>query len=48
MDFSLSPEINDYRLRVRAFVEQHVMPLEKDPSAFDAHENIQDRGKFVL
>ncbi|MBH1971090.1 acyl-CoA dehydrogenase [Moraxellaceae bacterium AER2_44_116] len=42
MDFSLSPEINDYRLRVRAFVEQHVMPLEKDPTAFDAHENIQE------
>ena len=42
MDFSLSPEINDYRLRVRAFVEQHVMPLEKDPAAFDAHENIQE------
>ena len=42
MDFSLSPEINDYRLRVRAFVEQHVMPLEKDLTAFDAHENIQE------
>jgi acyl-CoA dehydrogenase len=42
MDFSLSPEINDYRLRVRAFVEQHVMPLEKDTTAFDAHENIQE------
>ncbi len=42
MDFSLSPEINDYRLRVRAFVEQHVIPLEKDPTAFDAHENIQE------
>jgi len=42
MDFSLSPEINDYRLRVRGFVEQHVMPLEKDPTAFDAHENIQE------
>lgn len=42
MDFSLSPKINDYRLRVRAFVEQHVMPLEKDPTAFDAHENIQE------
>ena len=42
MDFSLSPEINDYRLRVRDFVEQHVMPLEKDPTAFDAHENIQE------
>ncbi|MDO9176919.1 MAG: acyl-CoA dehydrogenase family protein [Agitococcus sp.] len=42
MDFSLTPEINDYRLRVRTFVEQHVMPLEKDPTAFDAHENIQE------
>lgn len=42
MDFSLSPEINDYRLRVRAFVEQHVMPLEKDLTAFDAHENIHE------
>ena len=42
MDFSLSPEINDYRLRVRAFVKQHVIPLEKDPTAFDAHENIQE------
>ncbi len=42
MDFSLSPEIEDYRLRVRAFVEQHVMPLEKDKSAFDDHENIRE------
>ncbi|GHG88998.1 acyl-CoA dehydrogenase family protein [Comamonas sp. JC664] len=40
MDFSLSPEVEDYRLRVRAFVEQHVLPLEKQPEVFDAHENI--------
>ncbi|MCY1021147.1 acyl-CoA dehydrogenase family protein [Pyxidicoccus sp. MSG2] len=42
MDFSLSPEVEDYRLRVRAFVEQHVLPLEKQPDAFDAHENIRE------
>ncbi|RKH67823.1 acyl-CoA dehydrogenase, partial [Corallococcus llansteffanensis] len=42
MDFSLSPEIEDYRLRVRAFVEQHVLPLETQPDAFDAHENLRE------
>lgn len=40
MDFSLSPEIIDYRDRIRAFVDEHVLPVERDPSAFDAHENI--------
>ena len=42
MDFTLSPEIEDYRLRVRAFVEQQVLPLEKRPDVFDAHENIRE------
>ncbi|MFP2959055.1 acyl-CoA dehydrogenase family protein [Myxococcus sp. 1LA] len=42
MDFSLSPEVEEYRKRVRAFVEQHVLPLEKQPDAFDAHENIRE------
>ena len=42
MDFSLSPEIDDYRRRVRAFVETQVLPLEKQPEAFDAHENIRE------
>ena len=40
MDFSLSPETEDYRTRVRAFVAEHVLPLEIDPGAYDAHENI--------
>jgi acyl-CoA dehydrogenase len=44
MDFALAPEIEDYRRRVRAFVAEHVLPVEADPSAYDAHENIrQDR-----
>ena len=42
MDFALSPEIEDYRRRIAAFVERHVMPLESDPAAWDAHENIAE------
>ncbi|WP_375757620.1 acyl-CoA dehydrogenase family protein [Corallococcus exercitus] len=42
MDFSLSPEIEAYRLRVRDFVATHVLPLEKQPAAFDAHENLRE------
>jgi acyl-CoA dehydrogenase len=40
MDFTLSPEIEDIRLRVRAFVEEHVLPLEADEENFAEHENI--------
>ena len=40
MDFTLSPEIEDIRLRVRAFIEEHVLPLESDPANFADHENI--------
>ncbi len=41
MDFSLPPHIEALRLKVRAFVEAHVMPLEADRANFDAHENIR-------
>ncbi len=40
MDFTLPPEIDDTRRRIRAFVEARIMPLEADPAAYDAHENI--------
>ena len=40
MDFTLPPEIESIRLRVRAFVEEHVLPLEADPENFTEHENI--------
>ncbi|MBT6118170.1 MAG: acyl-CoA dehydrogenase [Rhodospirillaceae bacterium] len=40
MDFTLSPEIDDYRRRVRAFVDEHVMPLEDDPNLRDEHDMI--------
>jgi acyl-CoA dehydrogenase len=42
MDFTLSPEIEKVRLRVRAFVEEHVLPLEADPENFTEHENIPE------
>ncbi len=40
MDFTISPVIVDYRDRIADFVETHLLPLEGDPLAWDAHENI--------
>lgn len=40
MDFTISPKIADFRDRISAFVDQHVLPLEGTPAAWDAHENI--------
>jgi acyl-CoA dehydrogenase len=37
MDFTLPPEIDDLRCRIRAFVGERVIPLESDPGNFDAH-----------
>jgi acyl-CoA dehydrogenase len=42
MDFTLPAEIDDYRMRVRAFVAEHILPLERDRSVADQHENIRD------
>jgi acyl-CoA dehydrogenase len=42
MDFTLTPEIEDIRLRTRAFVEDHVLPLEALRDNYDEHENIRD------
>lgn len=41
MDFTLSPEIDALRRQVRAFVAEHVLPLEHDRANYDAHENIR-------
>ena len=41
MDFSLPPEIEALRLKVRAFVADNVLPLESDRSNYDEHENIR-------
>lgn len=40
MDFNLSPEHEELRLKVRAFIDKDVLPLEKDPANFAEHENI--------
>ncbi|MEJ2374823.1 MAG: acyl-CoA dehydrogenase family protein [Pseudolabrys sp.] len=40
MDFTLSPDIEDLRLRTRAFIAENVLPLEDDPESFSDHENI--------
>ncbi|MCP4419535.1 MAG: acyl-CoA dehydrogenase [Chloroflexi bacterium] len=42
MNFLLSPEIEDVRQRIQDFVEQHILPVEQDPTAYDEHENIAE------
>jgi acyl-CoA dehydrogenase len=41
MDFTLPAQIDDYRRRYRAFVAEHLIPLEQDAGAYDDHENIR-------
>lgn len=41
MDFTLPKEVDDFRRRVRAFVEDRLIPLEKDPATFDEQETIR-------
>jgi acyl-CoA dehydrogenase len=40
MDFSLPPEIESLRARVRELVTSRIIPLESDRANFDEHENI--------
>ncbi len=40
IDFTLSTQVEETRLRIRDFVEKHIIPLESDPEAYDEHENI--------
>ncbi len=40
MDFSLAPEVDAIRRRIRSFVEERLIPLESDPANYDEHENI--------
>ena len=41
MDFALPPEIEALRRRVREFVNEEVVPLERDRSVYDSFENIR-------
>ncbi len=42
MDFTLSPEVEDFRKRIRAFVADHVLAVESDPASYDEGENITE------
>ena len=41
MDFTIPSAVENYRARIAAFVERELIPLEADPHAYDAHENIR-------
>lgn len=41
MDFTLPKSCEDYRLKVKDFVEREILPLEADKSNYDAYENIK-------
>ena len=40
MDFVLPPEVEDYRVRIRRFVDERLIPIEADRANYDEHENI--------
>jgi acyl-CoA dehydrogenase len=42
MDFTLTPRIEDFRTRIAAFVEDHILPVEADRANWDAHGNIAE------
>lgn len=42
MDLTLSSTVEDCRRRVRAFVAEHILPLETDVNSYDHHENIAE------
>ena len=42
IDFSLTPETDAIRLRTKAFVAEHILPLETDRANYDEHENIRN------
>jgi len=42
MDFTLSQRAEEFRARVRAFIDAEVIPLEADRSNYDTHGNIAE------
>ncbi|HEX2518813.1 MAG TPA: acyl-CoA dehydrogenase family protein, partial [Castellaniella sp.] len=40
MDFTLSRTAQDFCARIHQFVTTELIPLEADPQAYDAHENL--------
>lgn len=41
MDYHLPPEVEEVRLRIRSFVDTHLVPIESDRSVHDEHEGVQ-------
>jgi acyl-CoA dehydrogenase len=41
MDFDAGAETTALRERIRAFVAEHVIPLEADSASYDEHQNIR-------
>jgi len=41
MDFSIDPEHDELRLRVREFIDAEVLPLEQNTDSYDQYENIR-------
>jgi len=41
MQFTVSPETEAKRLAIRRFVDERLIPLERDRGSYDAHENIR-------
>lgn len=42
MEFTLPAPIDDVRRRVRAFVDERLIPLEADRANYDEHENVRE------
>ena len=42
MDFQLDSRSEEFRLRIREFVDEHIVPLEQNRHAYDDGENIAD------
>ncbi|QOF75499.1 acyl-CoA dehydrogenase family protein (plasmid) [Aminobacter sp. SR38] len=40
MDFEISQEVENYRVRIAEFVHREILPLEADKASFDVHGNI--------
>jgi acyl-CoA dehydrogenase len=40
LDFTLSEETEQLRVKIRRFVDETLIPLEKQPDSYDEHENI--------
>ncbi|MZR13422.1 acyl-CoA dehydrogenase [Maritimibacter sp. DP07] len=48
MDFTITPEVEDYRARIARFVEDEILPVEADRSNWNEHENIAEHALTPL